>query len=350
MEQLLLSPKDVLAIYMEGAWGEDIGKMGYGLLRYSRNPIACIVDSKFAGRCVASTMPLVERKGCVTPIVGSVQEAHALGAQVFVLGIAPSGGLLPDAWLQDIDKAVDLGMSLVNGLHDLLGPRYPHLPEGQWVWDIRTEPQGLGTGTAKAASLPCKRILTVGTDMAVGKMTAGLELQKAALQKGIRAHFVATGQIGMTITGSGIPLDAIRVDYACGAVEREVLQAGQNADWVIIEGQGSLGHPGSTSNLPLLRGACPTHLVMCHRAYMTHLRKLPEIKVAGLKPLLTLYQDLAEATGLFPRPKVAGICLNTSALSETEAKQEISRLSIEMGVVVVDPVRFGVEDLVEAIS
>src|ERR1044072_3922743 len=216
----LLNRSQKLAIYMEGASDSDFGKMGFGVLRYSPNPICCIVDSEKAGHDIAE----FGRSPRSAPIVATVDEAVAMGAEVLVLGIAPAGGLIPEAWMAALDHAVDAGLSLVNGLHDLLAPRYPKLRAGQWNWDVRVEPSGIGTASGAAGKLGNKRVLMLGTDMAIGKMTAGLEPYRGLRGGGVRAEFVATGQIGITVTGAGIPLDAIRVDFAAGAVEREVLR------------------------------------------------------------------------------------------------------------------------------
>ena len=118
-------------------------------------------------------------------------------------------------------------------------------------------------GSAKAALLSNKRVLMIGTDMAVGKMTTGLELYRWTKQQGISTGFIATGQVGITIMGKGIPLDAFIVDRACGAAETMVMGE-EGKDIVFVEGQGSLANPGSTATLPLMRGTCPTHLVLCH--------------------------------------------------------------------------------------
>ena len=255
-----------LAIYMEAHSSDLSGKMGRGVLRNSPNPIACVIDSHATGRDAADVTG--SPRHC--PIVATVAEARALGAEVLVLGIAPPGGRIPEAWLAALDEAVELGFSLVNGLHDLLGPRYPDLPPGQWVWDVRVEPPGLGIGTGAAAHCAARRVLLVGTDMAIGKMTAGLGLHAAAQARGLRSHFVATGQIGIVISGGGVALDAVRIDFASGAIEREVVAAG-DSEIIFVEGQGSLLHPASSATLPLLRGTMPTHLVLCHRAGQTHL-------------------------------------------------------------------------------
>ena len=330
---------------MEGAFIDRTGKMGMGVLRFSPNEVVCLVDSHNAG-ADAADLTGIDRH---TPIVATVEEARAHGAEVLVLGIAPPGGLIPEKWFAALDKAVEIGFSLVNGLHDLLAPRYLSLAPGQFVWDIRREPEGLGVGYAEARNLTNKRVLFIGTDMAVGKMTAGLVMWREAKERGVKAEFVATGQIGITVTGKGVPLDCIRVDFAAGAIEKEVMAA-RGADLVLIEGQGSLVHPGSTSTLPLIRGSQPTHVVLCHRAGMEVLPRLPWIHVPDLNKFVSLYQDLAEVCGTYIRPQVAGVCLNCSHLtSDDEARAAVEAIERETGLTTTDPVRFGTSRLLDAI-
>jgi len=332
-----------LAIYMEGSVRGYGGKMGFGILRYSPNRTVCVIDSETAGADMKEVAGMP--RSC--PIVASVEEAFALGADVFVLGIAPPGGLIPSAWYEVIDRAVELGMSVINGLHDLLGPKYEGLHPGQWIWDIRIEPAGLKPGTGLAASLGNRRALLIGTDMAVGKMTAGLEIYRTARERGVLAEFVATGQIGITITGAGVPLDAVRVDFSTGAIEQEVMRH-RDAELVIIEGQGSLNHPGSTATLPLLRGSMPTHLILCHRAGQTSLTTLPNVPIAPLGDLIRLYEELASVHGLFPRPATVGVALNTAHVeSDEEALSACRELEQELGLPCVDPVRHGTARLVD---
>jgi uncharacterized NAD-dependent epimerase/dehydratase family protein len=332
---------------MEGATDEAIGKMGFGVLRYSPNPVICAIDSV----AKAASMEALGRSPRPCPIVANLEQAISLGAEVLVLGTAPPGGQIPEEWIAVLESAVESGLSIVNGLHDRLSTRFGSLQAGQWVWDVRMEPSGLGIGSAAAAQLRNLRCLMVGSDMAIGKMTAGLEIVREAQLQGIRAEFVATGQIGIVVTGRGIPLDAIRIDYASGAVEREVLRASEGADWVIVEGQGSLVHPGSSSNLPLLRGSCPTHLVLCHRAFQTHLFRLPHIKIPPLGDLIRLFEDLAEACGTFPRPSTIGIALNTSAIEDDVLASDACRaIEDEVGLPCVDPVRHGPQALIDRLK
>lgn len=340
----MLDPTAPLAIYLEGALGLDIGKMGYGILRYSPNPVVAVIDSNHAGKTVTDVVQSPRN----APVVASLEEAIELGASALVLGTAPPGGNIPDAWRPVIKQAIESGLSLVNGLHEALGPQYPNLKTGQSVWDIRQEPKGIGPGMGEARLLSNRRILMVGSDMAVGKMTAGLELQKAAKRRTIDAAFLATGQIGITVSGAGIPLDAIRVDYASGAVEAETLKY-KDREWIIVEGQGSLVHPGSTATLPLMRGSMPTDLILCHRAGQTHLKRIQNIPIPPLLELIKLYEDLATVGGTFPAAKVRGIAVNSGHLNAEEAQSHLEAIRSETGLPVCDPIRGSADPLVDAI-
>ncbi|MDE3740470.1 DUF1611 domain-containing protein [Maribacter polysaccharolyticus] len=340
----MIGKEKKLAIYMEGNLDSIYAKMGYGVMRYSENPIVCVIDSDYAGKNVNEVID----QPFEIPIVSSVEKAIEMGAEVMVLGLAPTGGKLPDTWVPEVEKALILGMSLINGLHDHLADRFAGLlkadrPE-QVIWDVRKPVTDYAIARARACALPNKRVLMIGTDMAVGKMTSGLEIYKWIKEQGIPTDFLATGQIGITVTGKGIPLDAIKVDQASGAVEHMVLGTADK-DIVFIEGQGSLLHPGSTATLPLLRGSCPTHLILCHRGEMTTLRDVPDIKIPPFNEVIELYEALAHACGSFPKAKTVGIALNTSKLSEDEALKVIEKIENETGLPVTDVVRFGAEKL-----
>ena len=339
----MLKPEHSLIIHFDDQMGKRNGKMGHGVIRFSSNSIVGCVDKDSYGKSVQDVLGY----GPHSPVVKDVSESLGLGGNVLVLGMAPSGGRLPPYMFDEVDRAVEGGLSIINGLHEPLANRYPELQKKQWIWDIRKEPKNLGIASARAAFLRNRRLLMVGTDMAIGKMTSGIKIWKEALERGINAKFLATGQIGICISGSGIALDSIRVDYAFGAVEKMVLD-NSDAELQIIEGQGSIIHPGSTSTLPLLRGSCPTHLVLCHRAGSNRLAD-HDIRFPPLSQLISLYEDIASACGGFPKPRTVGIALNTSMLKDSHADDAIARFSQETGLPVVDPLRGSVQFLVDAI-
>jgi uncharacterized NAD-dependent epimerase/dehydratase family protein len=162
----------------------------------------------------------------------------------------------------------------------------------------------------------------------------------------MKSKFLATGQGGIMIAGEGIPLDAVRVDYAAGAVENLVLEAADN-EILFIEGQGSLLHPGSTATLPLIRGSQPTGLVLVHRAGQIHVKDLPQIPIPPLKEVIELYETVSRGGGAFPGAKVRGIALNTFHLDIEEAKKAIAEVHQETGLFCTDVVRFGAGELYE---
>ncbi|MCC0176974.1 DUF1611 domain-containing protein [Waterburya agarophytonicola K14] len=342
----MLTAKTRVAILLEDGIKGNHGKTGLAFLRYSDTDIVAIIDRSCAGESLAQ-LTQIDRH---IPIVADTKAALVYQPDVLLIGIAPSGGKLPASLEKEIKIAVDAGVSIINGLHTLLEPKYPNLQPQQWIWDIRQEPPGLSIGTAKVRSLLARRILTVGTDMAIGKMSTSLEIHRAAKIAGIKANFVATGQAGIAIAGKGIALDAVRVDFAAGAVEKTVMNAAEDNELIIIEGQGSLLHPGSTATLPLIRGSQPTGLILVHRAGAKHIRDLPDVSIPPLPEVIKLYETVASAGGTFGEVKVKAIALNTFGMDEDAANQVIQSTQELTGLPCSDVVRFGGKTLLSAIT
>jgi uncharacterized NAD-dependent epimerase/dehydratase family protein len=334
----------VAILLHEGIRGTH-GKTGLAYLRYGKANIVVVIDGQCAGESLAALTGIA----CDAPVVANVTEALAYHPDVLLIGIAPSGGALPDAWWSDVKGGVEAGLSLANGLHPPMAQRFGQLRPGQWIWDIRQEPKELRIGQGRARSLDCQRILAVGTDMAVGKMSTCLELHRATQKRGIKSKFLATGQGGLAIEGDGIALDAIRVDFAAGAVEEMVLAWGDDYEVLYVEGQGSLLHPGSTATLPLLRGSQPTGLILVHRAGQKHIRDLPEFNIPSLPEVIQLYEMVAGANGEFGRVKVKAIALNTFHLDLEAAQSAIAQVEQKTGLPCNDVVRFGADSLIEKV-
>lgn len=337
----------VVILLHEGIRGLH-GKTGLAMLRFSDANIVAVIDRECAGGSLTE-LAGIDRD---VPIVGSAREALKYDPDVLAIGIALLGGELPEDWREDLKQALSAGVSIANGLHQHLNddPEFVALLKpGQWIWDMRQEPPNLPVGTGQARSLSCLRVLTVGTDMAVGKMSTSLELNRVSLKRGLRSKFLGTGQAGIMISGSGIPLDAIRVDFAAGAVEQLVMRAGDNYEILHIEGQGSFFNPASTATLPLMRGSQPTHLILVHRAGQTHIRRFADIPIPPLREVVKVYETVAAAGGSFFPASVAGIALNTGHLDDDGAQRAIEQAEIETGLPCTDPVRFGADLLLDAI-
>ncbi|WP_083782668.1 DUF1611 domain-containing protein [Cyanobium sp. PCC 7001] len=340
-------------VLLHGGLDNLSGKTGLALLRYRPGPIVAVVDPRHAGASLEAVTG-IER---AVPVVGSVAEALPLGPEVAVIGLAPSGGQLPGEARADVAAALRAGLSVASGLHSRIAadPELAALRHPQaWIWDLRQEPAALAVAAARAAALPCRRLLAVGSDMAVGKMSACLELLAEARRRGLEARFVGTGQAGILISGAGVPLDAVRVDYAAGAVEAAVLEAGRDlgpAALLLVEGQGSLAHPGSTATLPLLRGSQPTDLLLVHRAGQRHIKGLPALAIPPLGELITAVEALAAlARPDGRRPRVRAVALNTAGLEPGAAQRACAEVELSTGLPCADPVRCGGGRLLDALT
>lgn len=344
----MLSSGDRIAILLHGGTTTNRGKTGISLLRYSTLPIVAVIDQDCAGQDLTQ-LTGIDRPA---PIVASVAEALAYNPTVLSIGIAPSGGALPDVWREELKQALGAGLSIVNGLHTRMAQESDlkaALQPDRWIWDVRQEPTGLTVGSGKARSLPCHRVLTVGTDMSVGKMSTSLELHRACLERGVRSRFIATGQTGLMLGEDGIPLDAVRVDYAAGAVEKMVMKYGHDHDILHIEGQGSFMNPASTATLPLIRGSQPTHLILVHRAGQTHIHSFPDFHIPSLQAAIQVYETVATAGGTFASSKVVGIALNTFHLDDETAQKAIAQTQAETGLPCADVIRYGAAPLLDTI-
>ena len=276
------------------------------------------------------------------PIVGTVGEALEKDPTSLLVGLAPAGGKLPQEWMDSLREASDAGLEIVSGLHQRLAPEFP---EGR-VWDVRQPPEDIPLFSGEGLEVGPKVVLTVGTDAAVGKMTATLEIQRAVEEVGISTEFAATGQTGIIIAGWGISVDAVVSDFVAGAAEQLVLRAAESSpDLILVEGQGSLGHPAySGVTLSLLHGSCPDCLILCADA--------SEENILGLTPrpeparAVRLYEEVAALVK--PAPVVA-ISLNTKGLGDEEAEEFASKVSDETGLPAADPFRGSMSSILEAV-
>jgi len=341
-----LHPTVPLAIYAPAEFGKQQAKTAEGVLRYGANPIACVIDATQGGKSIKELTGI----DCQAPIVASIEEAAALKSGALLLGTAWAGGAMPPEWKADIVKALENGMDVVNGLHDFLEEDEAIVKvakeRGQQLFDVRKSPDHLPVAAGRVMKSNAYVVLTVGTDCSVGKMTVSLEIQKSARRQGISCGFVATGQTGIMICGKGIAIDRVIGDFMAGATEKLVLEAAEESDLIMVEGQGSLAHPGfSGVTMALVHGACPQAMVLCHRPSRKSI-KGTDMAISDYKKLIETYESMAA----YMRPsKVVAIALNTHDLTLEQAEHEISQAQKLTGLPATDPVRFNADILLKAI-
>ncbi len=284
------------------------------------------------------------------PVMAPAEAARA-GARSLVIGAATMGGAIRPAWVPALIEAMEAGLDIISGMHVPLAS-VPELHQvaqrlGRQLIEVRKPPAGIPIATGRKRT--GKRLLTVGTDCALGKKYTALALVRAFQRAGAKATFRATGQTGILIAGGGIPMDAVVSDFLAGAAE--VLSPDAPADhWDIIEGQGSLLHPSYAGvSLGLLHGSQPDVLVVCHEAGRKRVIGLDaHYPLPSIEEVVEL--NLIHARRVNPEARVGGISLNTSKLSEDEARRAIEAETRRTGLPCADPIRGGpaFEALVDA--
>lgn len=337
-------------ILADGDFGPMTSKTANSVIRYRPDQVVAVLDRQQAGKTVQDVLGF----GGDTPVVGSMTEGLARKPTAVLVGIAPQGGRLPEEWRNWMAEALDAGCDLWSGLHTFLADD-PLLAEraraaGRTLYDLRRPPANLPIASGAAKATEAFRVLAVGTDCNVGKMTAQLQLVDELNQRGVRTRFAATGQTGIMIEGWGIAVDAVVADFIGGAAEQLTLQGAEGSDVVLVEGQGSINHPGySGVTLGLLHGSCPDAMILCHqssRQYIGDYRKASWLRIPPLADYIRWYEEI----GAMVHPtRVVGIALNTYDLSEEEARAACAKASEETGLPATDPVRFGGTALVDAV-
>ncbi len=303
-------------------------KTAFGLRDWA--PELCIGEYALPEATISTGLP------SLTPA-----EAHARGARALVIGVANFGGVVLPGWLDALVEALQAGLDIVSGMHNPLS-RVPVLTDaarrhGRRLIEVRVPPTTIPTATGRKRS--GQRLLTVGTDCALGKKYTALALARAFAARGLDADFRATGQTGIMIAGRGIPMDAVVTDFEAGAAEMLSPDAAPG-HWDVIEGQGSLFHPSFAAvSLGLLHGSQPDVVVVCHQPGRTTLGGLPGYRTPSLEETVDLTLRLGRLTN--PAIRCGGISLNTAHLDDAERQRLLDETARALGVPVADPMRPG---------
>jgi uncharacterized NAD-dependent epimerase/dehydratase family protein len=279
----------------------------------------------------------------------TLEEAVAAGVGSLLIGVAPVGGAVPDVWWNVMRDAARQGLDVICGLHVKLADN-PEVvaaarESGARLVDVRVPPRKLPVGNGRKRT--GRRILTVAADCAIGKKYSALALDKAMREAGLKSTFRATGQTGIMIAGEGIPIDAVVADFIAGAAE--LLSPDNDADhWDIIEGQGSIFHPGySGVSLGLLHGSQPDGFVVCHDPLRKTVSGWDHYALPSLRECIDTHVLMGRRTN--PAIRCVGVTVNTSALPAGERGAYLHGLAQETGLPCCDPIRDGCGAIVEFI-
>jgi len=279
----------------------------------------------------------------------TIDQAVKANVKSLIIGVAPIGGTIDQHWEAELIKAAEGGLDIVSGLHSRL-EAMPGLVEAAagsnaQLINVRIPPNPIPIANGKKRS--GRRVLMVGTDCAVGKKYTALALTESFDKASINATFRATGQTGIMIAGTGIPIDAVVSDFVAGAAE--IISPDNEPDhWDVIEGQGSLYNPSYAGvSLGLLHGSQPDAIVVCHDATRQRIDSCPDFPIPSIKDCI----DLNLRCGRLTNPNIicVGISVNTSGLASKERNRYLQALARETGLPCVDSVIEGCDTIAKHI-
>lgn len=325
--EIALLPRPYL-LFLGDTTEPGYAKTAFGLRDWARE--LCLGEYACGGATVTTGLPFL------TP-----PQAHAKGARALVIGVANSGGFIPEMWIPALIGALEAGLDIVSGMHTSLedmpmlkaaAARY-----GRNLLEVRRPPANIPIASGRKRS--GQRLLTIGTDCALGKKYTALALARAFAARGLASDFRATGQTGILIAGSGIPIDAVVGDFAAGAAEMLSPDAADD-HWDVIEGQGSLFHPAYAGvSLALLHGSQPDVVVICHEPGRKRILGHPGYPLPSIEETVESALRLGSRTN--PAIRCAGVSLNTAKMEARAAEHLLTQESKRFGLAVADPIRGG---------
>ena len=333
------------AILVEGQFNSRESKTANALLRFAPASAVALIDSTQAGKSAQEVLGY----GGDVPVCGTFQESLNYSPNTLLIGIAPMSGRLPEEWRSIILDAMGEGLDIVSGLHTFIGDDSEFAAaageNGVRITDLRKPPVNLSVSEDLWRKRTSYVALTVGTDVAIGKMTTLLQLLGYLEDKPLNSAFVATGQTGLLFTEYGVCIDAVVSDFVAGSIESEIMKLDSDHDLLLVEGQGSLFHQGySGVTLGLIHGVMPDGILICHEPA----RKVNDYgtKMPTLTESIAMHKAVIHP---FRKVDMIGVSLYTSEQNEEEALDSIRKAEEETGLPADDPVRFGPEKLGEAI-
>ena len=321
-------------------------KTGNMLIRYRPDEVVAVIDREKVGSSCEKEVGV----GGDTPVLSDFNASLHLEPDTLVIGNATQGGFITEEYRQEIANALNSGCDVISGMHQFLNDD-EHLKELAKQKNVRLidlrkppEPPHFPAGSWQKRKIPV--LLIVGTDCDTGKMTSAWEISKRLIERGRKIEFIGTGQTGILLSGSGVPIDAVKADFMAGEIEHLIDNVPKDTELVIVEGQGSLTnqfYAGVT--LGLMHGAMPDYMLMTHDPSRDI--DVTDFPMTSMRHVMNLHIDLMNA---FKESKFIGINLLTFAFEEEKALDVINKSQEDFGIETTDLIRFGNRGLIDAVE
>jgi len=316
-----------------------------------RYRIASVIDSRHAGEDAGAVLDDRPNGIAIHRDLDAALAATGPAAEVFIFGMAPSSGMLSPDERRLVLRAMSLGLSVVNGLHEFLNddPEFAAAAanHGVTIDDVRRPraKKDLRMFSGRIADVTCPVIAVLGTDGAIGKRTTATIVTRALNEAGLKAVMIGTGQTGL-IQGAryGIALDAIPSQFCSGEMESTVVEAfeAEHPDVIVVEGQGALSHPAYLTSTFILRGARPDGVVLQHAPGRSRLGDFGEVAMPTPASEIALIETFADT-------RVIGLTLNHENMTDAEVSAAITLYEADLGIPATDALTRPTDRLVEMV-
>jgi len=343
--------RETAAILTLDRFDTSDAKTAHGLVRGpSRYDVVAVLDSACAGRDAGEVLDGRPRGVPVLPSLDALLETGVRPTWC-VVGVATSGGVLPDSLRAPLLGALARGIGVVSGLHELLSEDAAFADaarqSGARIVDVRRPKRRaelhFWTGAIQKVRAP--RIALLGTDCALGKRTTSQVLAAALRARGVATEVIYTGQTGW-LQGCeyGFVLDATPNDFVSGELEHAIVRADaeRSPDLIVLEGQSALRNPS---------GPCGAELMLSGGARGVILQHAPARRcfedqehLGNVIPPLSSELALIELYG----SRVLGIALNHEHLDEAERARARALVVRDTGLPAVYPLLEPLDPLLDA--
>ena len=357
--------KDLAIILTSGLFNPRNAKTAFGLLRKSEKyKILAVIDKNSAGKD-AGELALGSNLGI--PIFATIKNfenyyssklnippAGSLRGIYSIIGVATSGGIIPQELRLELLESISYGMHIVNGLHSYLGDDPEIVKKAKKnhsrLLDIR-KPKSINEynfWTGKITTVKAPRIALLGTDCNLGKRTSGIWLKDICCENGIHTEMIFTGQTGKIQGGKyGFILDSTPNDFVSGELESAIVKCDQieNPDLILIEGQSSLRNPSGPCGSELLCSAMAKGVILQFSPKQEYFLADYNRRILPIPPI----EEELELIKLFGS-KTLALTLNSSNLSQKELRFHQQKLETILGVPVFCPREDGMQSIVPVIK
>jgi uncharacterized NAD-dependent epimerase/dehydratase family protein len=334
-----------------GAFRGDSAKTAHGLVRGSeRFEVVAVVDPDAAGQDAGEALDGVRRGIPILATLGQALAGSCRRPDTCIVGVATPGGTFTPVLRALLVQAARAGLTLVNGLHQLLGDDAEIAAlaagSGARLVDVRRPRPAseLHFWTGAIARVRAPRVAVLGTDCAVGKRTTARLVVEACRAGGLRAEMIYTGQTGwMQGVRHGVILDAVINDFVSGELEHAVVTCdeAESPDVIVIEGQSSLRNPSGPCGAELLVSCQARAVILQHAPGRACFRGRADWPLPDIEQEVSLIRLYGA--------EVLAVTLNGESLSSEALAHAQRALATRLGVPVMRPLEEGAGPLVPVV-